>query len=109
MRLGRLQSQSGHSGEDNLCPVGNQTLMACLSRPWPSQYSNGLKSGLLIPLKCGACCFFVGGLTGVLIIEPKTEPIMGHDSKLFYCCYAVALHQNLRLQDAGIGSMKMPI
>lgn len=49
------------------------------------------------------------GLTNVLIVEPKTEPIIGHDSEFFYSCYAVALHQNLRLQDAGLGSMKLPI
>jgi len=49
------------------------------------------------------------GLTNVLIKEPKTEPIIGHDSEFFYSCYAAALHQNLRLQDAGIGSMKLPI
>jgi hypothetical protein len=49
------------------------------------------------------------GVTNVLIMEPKTEPIIGHDSELFYSCYAAALHQNLRLQDAGIGSMKLPI
>jgi len=42
-------------------------------------------------------------------MEPKPERITGHDSELFYSCYAAALRQNLRLQDAGIGSMKLPI